>query len=59
MKQITRNQASQLLRQFNVIDTKIERSKSALLVHSILSDRRLLLVKYDLKKHDKSYFVEK
>jgi len=57
MKQITRNEASQLLRKFEVIDTKIERIKNALLVYSNLSNHRSLLVKYDMKKHDKSYFV--
>ena len=58
MKQITRNEASQLLRKFGVIDTKIERLKNALLVYSNLSDNRSLLVKYDTKKHHKSYFIE-
>ncbi len=58
MKQITRNEASQLLRKFGVINIKIERSKNALLVYSMLSNNRSFLVKYDLKKHDKSYFVE-
>jgi hypothetical protein len=58
MKQITRNEASQLLRKFGVIDTKIERGKNALLVYSMLSNNRSFLVKYDMKKHDKSYFVE-
>lgn len=58
MKQITRNEASQLLRKFGVIDTKIERGKNALLVYSMLSNNRSFLVRYDMKKHDKSYFVE-
>ncbi len=57
MKQITRNEASQLLRKFEVIDTKIEHIKNALLVYSNLSNNRSLLVKYDVKKHDKSYFI--
>ena len=57
MKQITRNEASQILHKFEVIDTKIERIKNALLVHSILSDNRSMLVKYDVKKHSKSYFI--
>lgn len=59
MKQITRTEASQLLRKFGVIDTKIERIKNALLIYSILSNNRSLLVKYDVKKHHKSYFIEK
>jgi len=58
MKQITRNEASHLLRKFGVIDTKIERGKNALLVYSRLSNNQSFLVKYDVKKHDKSYFVE-
>lgn len=57
MKQITRNEASQLLRKLGVIETKTERIKNALLVHSILSNNRSLLVKYDVKKHSKSYFI--
>lgn len=57
MKQITRNEASQLLRKFAVINTKVERIKNALLVHSNLSNNRSLLVKYDMKKHNKSYFI--
>jgi hypothetical protein len=59
MKQITRDEASQLLRKFGVIDTKIERSKDALLVYSMLSNNRSFLVKYDVNKHNKSYFIEK
>jgi hypothetical protein len=58
MKQITRKEASQLLRKFGVVDTRIERSKNALLVYSILSNNQSFLVKYDMKKHDKSYFVD-
>ena len=57
MKKITRNEASQLLRKFRVIDTKIERIKNALQVYSMLSNNRSLLVKYDVKKHSKSYYV--
>ena len=57
MKQITRNEASQLLRKLGVIETKTERIKNALLVHSILSNNRSLLVKYDVKKQSKSYFI--
>jgi hypothetical protein len=56
MKQIKRNEASQLLRQFGVIDTKIEHDKNALLVYSNLSNNRSLLVKYDVKRRHKSYF---
>lgn len=59
MKQITREEASQLLHKFGIIDTKIERSKDALLVYSMLSNNRSLLVKYDVKKHYKSYFIDK
>jgi hypothetical protein len=58
MKQITRDEASQMLRKFEVVDTRIERSKNALFVYSLLSNNRSVLVKYDTKKHDKSYFVE-
>jgi len=58
MKRITRNEASQMLRKFRVIDTKIERIKNALQVYSILSNNRSLLVKYDVKKHSKSYFTD-
>jgi len=58
MKQITRNEASQLLRNFGVIDTKIQRIKNTLLVHSVLSNNRSLLVKYDMKKHNKTYYIE-
>jgi hypothetical protein len=56
MKQITRNEASQILRKFGVINTKIERIKNALFVYTNLSNNRSLLVKYDMKKHHKSYF---
>lgn len=58
MKKITRDEASHLLRKFGVIETKIERIKNALIVCSILSNNRSLLVKYDVKKHHKSYFIE-
>ena len=58
MKQITRDEASQLLRKFGVIETRIERAQNALLVYSILSNNRSFLVKYDMKKHNKSYFIE-
>jgi len=58
MKKITRNEASQLLRKFGVMETKIERIKNALIVYSILSNNSSLLVKYDVKNHHKSYFIE-
>jgi len=58
MKKITRNEASRLLRKFRVIDTKIERIKNALLVCSILSNHRSLLVKYDVKKHNKRFYLK-
>lgn len=58
MKKITRDQASQLLRKFGVTETKIERIKNALLVCTILSNNSALLVKYDVKNHHKSYFLE-
>ena len=58
MKQITRNEASHLLRKFGVIDTKIERVKNVLIVCTSLPNDLSLLVKYDVKKHHKSYFIE-
>lgn len=58
MKQITRGEASELLRKFEVMTTKIERAKNTLLVYSNLSNNCSLLVKYDTENHHKTYFVE-
>lgn len=58
MKRISRDEASRLLRTFGIIETKIERIKNALMVYSMLSNHHLLLVKYDVNKHDKSYFIK-
>lgn len=59
MKQITRKEASQILHEFGVIDTRIEHIENALLVYSNLPNSQSLLVKYDMVNHGKSYFVEK
>ena len=59
MKQITRKEASQILHEVGVIDTKIEHNENELLVYSNLPNSQSLLVKYDMVNHGKSYFVEK
>jgi len=48
-----------LLHQFEAIDTRIESVRNALLVYSILSNNRSVLVKYNLKIHQISCFESK
>ncbi len=59
MEKITRNEARQLLREFEVMETKIKCVKNMLSVCTVLSNKQSLLVKYDVKRHRKSYFTAK
>ncbi len=58
MKKITRKQAEQLLLNSDVINSKVEQNKNELRVSMSLAGNKSCLVKYDIKNHTKSYFLE-
>lgn len=58
MKKISREQAEQLFLNSNVLQSKVEQDKKELRVFMSLSGNKSCLVKYDLKKQTKTYFLD-
>ena len=58
MKQITREEAEKLFLDYQAVNTNIEHDSCELRVFSTLSNRQSFLVRYDIKEHRKSYFIE-
>lgn len=57
MKKITRTQAEQLMLKHKVVKTNVKKDKRELCVFFTLSNDTSFLVKYDIKKHRKSYYM--
>lgn len=58
MKKISREQAEQLLIDYNVIKSIINQNENELCVSMILSENKSCLIKVDIKTHKKTYFLE-
>ncbi len=58
MEQITRQQAEKLMLKHKVVKTNVKQAKNELCVFFTLSNKKSFLVKYDVKKHDKSYHIK-
>ena len=58
MKQITREEAEKLFLNYQAVNTNIEHDNCELRIFSMLSNKQSFLVRYDIKEHQKSYFVE-
>jgi hypothetical protein len=58
MKKITREQAEQLFLVSNVLNTNVEQDKKELRVSMTLSGNKSCLVKFDLIKQQKTYFLD-
>ena len=57
MKKITRTQAEKLMHKSKVVETNVKKYNKGLCVFFTLSNGKSCLVKYDGKKHSKSYFL--
>lgn len=58
MKKITRAQAEKLLLNSEVIKTNVKQDKNELQISMHLSINKSCLVKYNVKKQTKTYFIE-
>jgi hypothetical protein len=58
MKKITRKQAEQLMLKHKVVKTNVNNDKRELRVIFTLSNAVSFLVKYDVKKRCKSYYLK-
>ena len=59
MKQITRNEAETLINLADIVRTDVRQNSEDLTVFLTLSDSRSFLIRYNLLKHEKSYFLKK
>ena len=57
MKKISREQAEKLFEKEKVINTKVEQDKNELRISLNLSSNVSCLIKFDVKKQKKTYFI--
>ena len=58
MKKISREQAEKLFEKEKVINTKVEQDKNELRISLNLSSNVSCLIKFDVKKQKKTYFID-
>ncbi len=58
MRKITREQAEEIFQITNVLEKKIQQTKSELKLSFSLSNKNLLHIIYNVKNHHQTFFVE-
>ena len=58
MKQITRNEAENLFKQYQVVSSCIEQNREEMRIFLRLANDFAFLVKYNLMDHEKTYFLQ-
>ena len=58
MEQITRTKAEKLMLKYKVVKTDVKQIKHKLCVFFTLSNNKSFLVKYDVRKRNKSYYLK-
>ena len=58
IKQISREQAEEIFSLADVVEKSIEESKTELKLSFSMSDKKIIQVCYDIKRHHQTFFVD-